>query len=120
MKKVTVMAMGLLLLSSLTAAAKDTHRVKLYNDGKLNGTDVKAGEYRLEVDGANATFFKGNKEVARAVVREEKGEKKIDRNSVLYRDGSITEIRIAGKDSKLVLGDGVVASRPTEKRSKTN
>ncbi len=119
MRKTFVMAL-LLVTFTVGAAAKDKHWVKLYNDGTINGSAVKAGEYRIVVEGGEAAFLQGRKEVARTAVREESAEKKFDRNSIVYEGEVITEIRLAGKSTRLVLSPGAVASKKTEKPAKAN
>ena len=121
MRKSFVLALALLVTFAAGAAAGgNKHWVTLYNDGTINGAAVKAGEYKMLVEGGEAVFFRGKKEVARTAVREESVGGKIDRNSVVYQGEVITEIRLSGQSSKLVLSPGSVATTKSEKSSKTN
>ena len=122
MRKTFVMAWMLLFAFALTAAAKERIWVKLYNTGTINGAQLKPGEYRMEVNvqEQEAVFYKGRKEVARSAVRQEDVSGKYDRDSVVYQGETITEIRQAGKSSKLILSPGPVASKTREKSPKSN
>ena len=120
MRKTFVMAGLLLFALALTAAAKERHWVKLYNESTINGATLKPGQYRVEVNGQEAIFYKGSKEVARSAVRREQVGSKYDRDSVVYQGSALAEIRMTGQNSKLVLSPGAVASKSVEKPSKSN
>ena len=122
--KAIVTMLAVTVLFSLGAVAgekaQSTAWVKLYEPGTINGTEVKAGEYLVKYGENEAVFFKGKMEVARTPMLLEKVSNRFDRDSVVYLGQSVSEIRFAGKKSKLVLSPGAVAARSTEKTAKSN
>ena len=87
------------------ASAAESHRVTLHSPAVLNGQELKAGDYRLELDGAKAVLKKG-KEVATANVRVESADQKYASTAVRYATGdgknNINEIRLGGTRTRIV------------------
>jgi hypothetical protein len=48
---------GVLAISTLTIASAKTYELTLSSPAKAGNVQLKAGQYRLKVDGANATFI---------------------------------------------------------------
>jgi len=72
----------------------------------LNGVELKPGEYKIEVDGDKMVLRNG-KTKAEAAVKSEQGDAKFGSTSIRYMNGDgkyrITEIRIGGTNTKLVV-----------------
>jgi len=109
MKKalVTIFALGL----SVAYAASSYH-VTLYKATTVNGTELKAGDYKLEIQG-NKAVFKQGRTTAESTVRVENGEQKFLSTSVGYEGdhaNQIQEIRIGGTSLKLLFDQDGKAS----------
>lgn len=121
MRKMFVMAVGLLFLFSLTAAAKSKQTsLKLFSNGTVNGTELKAGEYTVETGENEVVFYKGKKEVARSPYQAETAEQKHASNMVIYEGAAIIEIRLAGTKTNLKLPASATAGEPVGKGGKSS
>ena len=93
------------LMLALAVASAKTYWVTLYQPSVVAGTELKAGEYRMDVDGNQVRIKNGKLAVETAVKVEENGEK-YARTSIRYSndDGKYTvqEIRLANTNVKLV------------------
>lgn len=87
------------------ASAAESHRVTLFSDATVNGQQLKAGEYRLEVDGNKAVLKRGKTSVE-ANVRVENGDQKFNSTAVRFNNGDgnykINEIRLGGTKTRVV------------------
>ncbi len=87
------------------ASAAETYRVKLLQSTVLNGAELKAGEYKVMVEGDKAVFQMG-KEKAETPVKVEKEGKKYESTIFKYDNAGgamhLTEIRLAGTNTKLL------------------
>lgn len=104
MKKILVVAA--LALSSLTIVSAKTYEIILSGPTKAGSVELKPGQYRLKVDGANATFTEVNSAKSFTTpVKVQTGEKKFDDTKVqTTRDGNvdkIEEIDLGGSKTKL-------------------
>ena len=90
------------------ASAASSHRLTLYSDVSVNGRQLKAGEYKIEVRDGTAVFTSG-KTTIEAPVKIENGDTKFSSNVVRYggESGSSTvhEIRLRGTTTKLIFED---------------
>lgn len=102
-----------LLLSFATvalgvAAAGSTHKVTLFQPSWFGDTQVKPGEYKIEVDGEKAVI-KGGKNTVETRVKVETNGEKYNTTSVRYQNGDgkyrVQEIRIGGTSTKLVFNN---------------
>jgi hypothetical protein len=93
---------------ALAVASADTHRITLFQSSVLNGTELKPGDYKLEVTDSKVVISKG-KESVQATATVENGTEKFNATSVRYSNGSgkyqIREIRIGGTKTKLVFAN---------------
>ncbi len=87
---------------TLGAACAATYNVTLRQPATIQGTQLKPGEYRLELDSNKVRFVRG-KLSAEAPVKIETVEKKFTATSIVYNGGSITEICLGGTKTKLTL-----------------
>ena len=89
----------------LSEASAESYRVTLSQPSKVEGKQLKAGEYRLNVENSKLTIVSGNVSVV-VPVKVEAGDKKFDSTAVRYTGTgdkvSIKEIRIGGTKTKLV------------------
>jgi hypothetical protein len=96
----------LFVVLGLSVASAKTYQVKLFQDASLNGSDLKAGEYRMEFEDGKVVLRDGRKSVE-APARLETNGQKFGSTSVRMRneDGKlkITEIRIGGTNTKVVV-----------------
>src|ERR1019366_9476752 len=89
----------------LAAASAATYRVTLSQPSKIEGKQLKAGEYRLNVAESKVTIVSG-KESVEVPVKVKNGETKFDSNSIRYTGTgdkvSIQEIRLGGTKTTLL------------------
>jgi hypothetical protein len=104
MKKFLVVAA--LALSSLSIVSAKTYEIILSGPTKAGSVELKAGQYRLKVDGANAIFTDINSAKSFTTpVKVETTDKKFDDTKVqTTKDGNldkIEEIDLGGSKTKL-------------------
>lgn len=86
------------------ASAATKYNVTLFQPSVVNGTQLKPGEYKVEVTGDKAVFTQGKQTFEAPVKLEETGDK-ANSNTIRYTEGNkIQEIRIGGSRTKLVFG----------------
>lgn len=101
MKKL-IIAFTTVALAVASAATK--YSITLYQPSVVNGTQLKPGDYKIEVNGDKAVFKQG-KNTVETSVKVEDDANKASSNSIRYADGNkIQEIRIGGSRTKLVFG----------------
>ena len=94
------------LVAGLAVASARSYTVNLFETATVGSTELKPGEYKIEVNDQKAVIRKGKVQTESAVKVEE-GETKFDSTAVRYvnsTDGKIRiqEIRIGGTKTKLV------------------
>jgi hypothetical protein len=89
----------------LAVASAESYRVTLSQPSKVEGKQLKAGEYRLNVENSKLTIVSG-KESTEVPVKVQTGETKFDNTSVRYSGTgdkvSIKEIRLGGTKTTLL------------------
>ena len=102
MKKLAV----LFVSAALCIASAKTYRLTLFQPSVVSGTELKAGDYNLQVDG-DKIVIRAGKVAAEATAKPEANGEKFRGTSIRYavRDGRnhIVEIRLGGTNTKLVL-----------------
>ena len=102
MLKKFVLAFGIL---ALAVASAENFRVTLSQPSTVKGNQLKAGEYRLNLENLKLAMVSGKQSVEVAV-KVETMDKKYDSTAVRYTGAgekqSISEIRIGGTKTKLV------------------
>ncbi|MGA2270531.1 MAG: hypothetical protein ABSH44_18825 [Bryobacteraceae bacterium] len=97
-----VLAFAILALAVASAA---TYRITLVQPSVVKGTELKAGDYRLNVENDKVTIINGKQSVE-VPVKIENVEQKYDSTAVRYSDqggkSTISEIRLGGTKTKLV------------------
>jgi hypothetical protein len=89
----------------LAVASAETYRVTLSQPSKVEGKQLKAGEYRLNVENSKLTIVQG-KETVEVPVKVNTGGTKFDTTAIRYTGTgdkvSIKEIRLGGTKTTLV------------------
>jgi hypothetical protein len=90
---------------ALAIASADTYRVTLFQPSVVSGTELKPGDYKLEVTDHKVVISKGKTSVE-AAVKVEKADSKFKSTSVRYANGdgklTVQEIRLGGTTTRLV------------------
>ncbi len=90
---------------ALGVASAESYKVNLFQPSKLQGTELKPGEYRFNVENGKATIVKG-KQTVEAPVKVETADRKFSSTSIRYTaDGVISEVRLGGTTTKLVFSN---------------
>jgi hypothetical protein len=80
--------------------------INIAQSAKLGKADLKAGEYRLLIDGTKATLQAGNKTVAESEGRWEDRDTKSAYDAVLLgENGQVKEVRFAGQKRVFVFSE---------------
>jgi uncharacterized cupredoxin-like copper-binding protein len=102
---------GMALLAAMALAvpafAKPfTKTITFSQTAKLGKSELKSGEYRLEIDGNKATVQKGKQVVAESEGRWEDRSAKSTYDSVLLgENGQVKEVRFAGQTRVFVFSE---------------
>ncbi len=94
--------MAVLAVLALGVANAATYRITLLQPATVKGTQLKPGDYKLELENNTIRIVSG-KVSAEAPVRVETVDTKYRSTSILYKDGAVSEIRIGGTATKLTL-----------------
>jgi len=101
---------GFATLAFAVASAATNYNVTFYEPVVINGTTLKPGEYKVEVNENKATLKKG-KVVAESPVKVESNEAKYPTTSVRLAAGTqLEEIRVGGTRTRLVFEKTGVAT----------
>lgn len=99
--------LGMTTLALVTASAA-SYRVTLYQASVINGTELKAGEYKIEHE-AGKVVIRAGKQSVEAPVKVESSDVKYSTTSVRYLDGDgknhVQEIRLRGTKTRLVFAN---------------
>jgi hypothetical protein len=94
---------GLLTVGLMTASAANYH-VSLHQDASVNGKQLKAGDYKIEVKDDVAVMKRGKQSIE-VPVKTETATSKFNSTQIQYADSNkVQEIRIGGTNTKLVFG----------------
>ena len=89
----------------LSVASAENYRVTLSQASSLKGKQLKAGDYRLNVENSKLTIVNG-KETMEVAVKVQTGDTKFDNTAVRYAGTgdktSIKEIRLGGTKTTLL------------------
>jgi len=90
---------------ALAGASAETYKVTLFQPTVVEGTELKAGEYKVDVKDSKVIIANG-KQSAEAAVKVESADKKFGSTTVRYANAggkySIQEIRLGGTRTRLV------------------
>jgi len=117
-----IMGIGVFLGLGLAAYAGSSYSIRLSQPAEVGGTELKAGDYKVQVEGGKATI-KGQGQTVEANVSVEDGGAKYPRTSVRYdtADGKykMERIQIGGTKTTLIFGNsdsGSKTPKPAEVR----
>jgi uncharacterized Zn ribbon protein len=94
--------LGFVSAALAVASAAGSYNVTFYQPVTVNGTQLKAGDYKLELKGDNTAVLKQGKAVTEAPVKVETATQKFARSSVLVNGTQVQEIRLGGTDTRVV------------------
>jgi hypothetical protein len=105
MLKKFVLAFAVLAVALATAGSVPgtrTYTINLIQPAVVNGTELKAGEYRLSVETTKVTLTKG-KQTIEVPAKVETVEQKFDTTAIRYTGKIIAEIRVGGTKTRIVV-----------------
>lgn len=95
-------------LLGLAVASAKQYSLTLFQPSVLGATELKAGDYKVEVTG-DKVVIKSGKVTGEAAVKVETGNEKFRSTSVRYANGDgkyqIQEIRLGGTNMKLIVNN---------------
>lgn len=107
------LVVSLVAFAGMALAAGKSYPVTLYGPAMVGNTELKAGEYRVEIENDKAIIKSGKKTQKEAPVKVENSDEKYPTTSVRLSGGEkkqIQEIRIGGTNTKLVFTGSSTAS----------
>lgn len=105
MLKKFVLAFAILavaIASAGTVPGSRTYTINLIQPAVVNGTELKAGEYRLTVDTTKVTLTKG-KQVVDVPAKVETVDAKFDTTAIRFAGTNLAEIRVGGTKTRIVV-----------------
>jgi hypothetical protein len=84
------------------ASAGTSYNVTFYQPVMVNGAELKAGDYTLELKDDNTAVIKQGETVAEAHVKVKNDSQTYDRNIVRLNHRRVEEIRLAGSTKRLL------------------
>ncbi len=97
-------ALTLVTVGVMTASAA-SYKVSLHQDSVVNGQNLKAGDYKVEVKDNNTAVITKGKQVVEVPVQTVTAASKFSSTQVQYNDmNKLQEIRVGGTSTKLVFG----------------
>jgi len=107
MRSKTLLVVAGLVCFTLSAAAANKNSIKIFEPVTVNGTQVGAGEYKVEWDESGAVkLLDGKKVVAQAQGKVVAGDTSARRTTYATSSGKLTEIQFERSKSKIVLEGG--------------
>jgi len=95
-------------LALAIASAATSYRFSTFQPSYVGGTELKPGDYKIEVDGDKA-MIKAGKQTIQASVKVENGSERFTDTSVQYETTNgkvtVTQIRIGGTHTTLVFNN---------------
>lgn len=108
-----VFRIALLSIAAAALASAETYRFTLPMDAIIDGQELKAGEYRVDVNDTNAVI-KGGKKSVETKVKAQATDRKNDSTSVKYNEVAgkymLQEIHVGGKKLNLVFESAKTAT----------
>ena len=93
--------LGFASLALAVASAASSYNVTFYEPVMINGSELKPGDYKLELKDKTAVIKQG-KTVTEAPVKVENDSQKYQRTAVRMNGMQIEEIRIGGTSTRIV------------------
>ena len=101
------LALSAALVSTMPLLAKPFSKtINIAQSAKIGKADLRAGEYRLSIDGNKATVQKGRQTIAESEGRWEDRSTKSAMDSVLIgENGQVKEVRFSGQTRVFVFNE---------------
>ena len=93
--------LGFASLALAVASAASSYNVTFYEPVMINGSELKAGDYKLELKDKTEVIKQG-KTVTEAPVKVENDSQKYQRTAVRLNGMQVEEIRIGGTSTRIV------------------
>jgi hypothetical protein len=93
--------LGFASIALAVASAASSYNVTFYDPVMINGSELKAGDYKLELKD-NTAVLKQGKTVTEAPVKVENDGQKYQRTAVRMNGMQVEEIRIGGTSTRIV------------------
>ena len=103
------LTIGFATLALAVASAASSYNVTFFEPVMVNGTTLKPGDYKVEVNNDKASIRRG-KAVVEAPVKVESNEAKYPTTSVRLAGAQVEEIHVGGTRTKLVFEKTGVAT----------
>jgi hypothetical protein len=100
---------GFGILALAVASAASSYTVTFFQPVTVNGTTLKAGDYKVEVNDNKAVIKKG-KTIAESPVKVENNDAKYSNTSVRLAGSQVEEIHLGGTRTRLVFEKNGVAT----------
>ena len=100
--KITKAVLSLSMLAAGIASAASGYSVTLSDAVWIGGTQLKAGDYKVEMQGDKAVFTAGSKKVAEAPATLGTGDQKYAYTTLSTSSSKLREIDLGGTKSKIV------------------
>lgn len=108
--KFVKLTLGLATLALGVASAASSYSVKLSESASIGGTQLKAGEYRVEMVGDKAVFKIG-KSVVEVPATLGKSDQKFTYTMLVSADSKIVEIDLGGTTTKILFSPAAQQQR---------
>jgi len=92
------------VFASVGFASATTYNVTLLEPTNVHGTQLKPGEYKLDVENGKAVFHHGKK-TAEAPAKIANADQKFKDTKFVYDNGNLREIDLGGSNVRVVLED---------------
>jgi hypothetical protein len=93
--------LGFATAALAVASAASSYNVTFYQPVTINGAQLKAGDYKLELKGDNRAVIKQGKTVTEVPVKVQNESEKFSRSSVRVSGSQVEEIRLGGTTLRL-------------------
>jgi hypothetical protein len=107
MKLKTVVFSLSMFAAGIASAASAGYSITLYDPISVGTTQLKAGEYKVEMQGDKAVFKMGGKTIAELPATMGTSDKKYMYTSLSSKDSKLSEIDLAGTKSKILFAPDV-------------
>ena len=91
------------------AAAASSYDIKFYEPVRIGSTELKPGDYKLEMQGDKAVFKSGKNVMVEVPATVGKSDKKYSFTSLLSEDSKLNEIDLGGTNMRIVLAPAVAS-----------
>ena len=88
---------------ALAVASAASYNVTFYQPVTINGSQLKAGDYKLELKDNSTAVLKQGKSVTEFPVKVQNASQKFSQNSVRLDGERLEEIRLGGTSTRVVL-----------------